>query len=198
MCRAGAGDVGPALFAVDKGYQANAACGTGVSAGTCPPPRRADAAWCRHVDGGGPLHTCAAQNPLRLRSGKDTLVLGPALAVRDLSAYPAPAPGATRPLRAARVNAVAADDEHVYAATTGLPGSPGAVLRLRVPVAAAARDQINPAFLLAPSRLDRLTRLVETWWPEAIAPSDIADPALWEAAAAAHAALETFLADPTV
>lgn len=77
-------------------------------------------------------------------------------------------------------------------------GGGPACLRLRVPVAAAARDQINPAFLLAPSRLDRLTRLVETWWPEAIAPSDIADPALWEAAAAAHAALETFLADPTV
>ena len=42
-----------------------------------------------------------------------------------------------------------------------------------------------------------LIRLVETWWPEAIAPSDLADPALWEAAAAAHAALETHLKIPT-
>lgn len=77
-------------------------------------------------------------------------------------------------------------------------GGGPACLRLRVPVTADARDQINPAFLLDHARLDRLIRLVETWWPEAIAPSDLADPALWEAAAAAHAALETYLNVPTV
>ncbi|ATC23582.1 N-succinylarginine dihydrolase [Caulobacter vibrioides] len=77
-------------------------------------------------------------------------------------------------------------------------GGGPACLRLRVPVAAAARDQINPAFLLDHARLDRLTRLVETWWPRAIAPSDLTDPALWEAAMVAHAALETFLTAPTV
>lgn len=77
-------------------------------------------------------------------------------------------------------------------------GGGPACLRLRVPVTADARDQINPAFLLDHARLDRLIRLVETWWPEAIAPSDLADPALWEAAAAAHAALETHLNVPTV
>jgi len=36
---------------------------------------------------------------------------------------------------------------------------------------------------------------VETYWPEAIAPGDLADPALWDQARAAHAALEQAIAD---
>jgi len=69
-------------------------------------------------------------------------------------------------------------------------GGGPACLRLRVPVDAAARGGIDPRFLLDQARWERLTRTVEAHWPEAIAPADLTDPALWDEARAAHAALE--------
>ncbi|WP_332766780.1 N-succinylarginine dihydrolase [Phenylobacterium sp.] len=69
-------------------------------------------------------------------------------------------------------------------------GGGPACLRLRVPVDEAARGGIDPRFLLDEARWERLTRTVEAHWPEAIAPQDLTDPALWAQARAAHAALE--------
>ncbi|MDP3747121.1 MAG: N-succinylarginine dihydrolase [Phenylobacterium sp.] len=69
-------------------------------------------------------------------------------------------------------------------------GGGPACLRLRVPVDEAAKAGIDPRFLLNEARWERLTRTVEAHWPEAIAPQDLTDPALWAQARAAHAALE--------
>lgn len=68
-------------------------------------------------------------------------------------------------------------------------GGGPACLRLRVPVDGPARAGIDPRFLLDEARWERLTRTVEVHWPEAIAPKDLTDPALWAQARAAHAAL---------
>lgn len=73
-------------------------------------------------------------------------------------------------------------------------GGGPACLRLRVPASEAALAGIDPAFLLDERRWDALMRLVETWWPEAIAPDDLRNPDLWSAAAAAHDALDAHLA----
>lgn len=73
-------------------------------------------------------------------------------------------------------------------------GGGPACLRLRVPVDAAALAGIDPRFILTPARCDRLAKVVETHWPEAIAPADLTDPALWKAARGAHAALEAWIA----
>lgn len=69
-------------------------------------------------------------------------------------------------------------------------GGGPACLRLRVPVDEAARGGIDPRFLLDEARWERLIRTVEAHWPEAIAPQDLTDPALWAQARAAHAALD--------
>lgn len=69
-------------------------------------------------------------------------------------------------------------------------GGGPACLRLRVPVDDAAKAGIDPRFILDEARWERLTRTVEAHWPEAIAPGDLTDPALWDEARAAHAALE--------
>ncbi|MDB5685705.1 MAG: succinylarginine dihydrolase [Rhizorhabdus sp.] len=73
-------------------------------------------------------------------------------------------------------------------------GGGPACLRLRVPVDEAARAAIDPRFLLDERRWDGLCRLVEAHWPEAIDAGDLADPALWDAALAAHDMLDGFLA----
>ncbi|HEX8231812.1 MAG TPA: N-succinylarginine dihydrolase [Caulobacteraceae bacterium] len=68
-------------------------------------------------------------------------------------------------------------------------GGGPACLRLRVPVSEQARAAIDPRFLLDERKWEALARLVERAWPETIAPSDLADPALWAQARAAHAEL---------
>jgi succinylarginine dihydrolase len=65
-------------------------------------------------------------------------------------------------------------------------GGGPACLRLRV-VADPAR--VDPRFLLDAAKADRLERLVERWWPEAIAPSDMTNADLWAQVKAARAAL---------
>lgn len=68
-------------------------------------------------------------------------------------------------------------------------GGGPACLRLRVPLEAEALAAVDPRFLVDERKLDRLERLVESHWPEAIAPADLANPGLWQQCAAAHAAL---------
>lgn len=73
-------------------------------------------------------------------------------------------------------------------------GGGPACLRLRVPVDEPGLAGMDSRFLLTPARWERLARTVEAHWPEAIAPADLTDPALWEAARGAHAALEALIA----
>ncbi len=72
-------------------------------------------------------------------------------------------------------------------------GGGPACLRLRVPASEAAIQAIAPGFLLDEPRWDALVRLVEHWWPETITPVDLRNPNLWDAAAAAHDALEALI-----
>jgi succinylarginine dihydrolase len=65
-------------------------------------------------------------------------------------------------------------------------GGGPACLRLRV-VADPAR--VDARFLLDEAKADRLERLVERWWPEAIGPADMTNPDLWRGVKAARAAL---------
>ena len=44
-------------------------------------------------------------------------------------------------------------------------------------------------FLVDEAKLDRIAALIEAWWPERIAPADLADPALPGRVAAARSAL---------
>jgi succinylarginine dihydrolase len=74
-------------------------------------------------------------------------------------------------------------------------GGGPACLRLRVPVSDTARAAIHPGYLLTPGRWDALALLVEGSWPETVAPGDLRDPALWETARAADAALRDFIRD---
>ncbi|WP_199555471.1 N-succinylarginine dihydrolase [Sandaracinobacteroides hominis] len=68
-------------------------------------------------------------------------------------------------------------------------GGGPACLRLRVPLSDAALAAVDARFLLDAAKIDRLERLVERWWPEAIAPDDLGKPELWAACGAAHDAL---------
>jgi succinylarginine dihydrolase len=65
-------------------------------------------------------------------------------------------------------------------------GGGPACLRLRV-VADPAR--VDARFLLDEAKADRLERLVERWWPEAIGPADMTNPDLWRQVKAARKAL---------
>lgn len=65
-------------------------------------------------------------------------------------------------------------------------GGGPACLRLRV---VADPATVDPRFLVDHARLDRIAAVVEEYWPETIAPGDIADPALIVAIEAARAAL---------
>lgn len=68
-------------------------------------------------------------------------------------------------------------------------GGGPACLRLRVPLTDEALAAVDPRFRIDERKLDRLERLVESHWPEAIAPADLAHPDLWAQCADAHAAL---------
>ena len=72
-------------------------------------------------------------------------------------------------------------------------GGGPACLRLRVAVNAAARAAIDARFLIDATKADALERLVESHWPETIAPGDLGNPALWEQAWAARTALTRLL-----
>ncbi|WP_439544797.1 N-succinylarginine dihydrolase [Sandarakinorhabdus sp.] len=65
-------------------------------------------------------------------------------------------------------------------------GGGPACLRLRV---VADPGQVDARFLLDDAKADRLERLVERWWPECIAPADMANPDLWAQVKTARAAL---------
>lgn len=73
-------------------------------------------------------------------------------------------------------------------------GGGPACLRLRVPVDGPARAAIDQRFLLTPERWAALSRVVEAYWPERIAPDDLLSPDLWAQARAAHDALEAVIA----
>jgi succinylarginine dihydrolase len=68
-------------------------------------------------------------------------------------------------------------------------GGGPACLRLRVPLSAEALAAVDPRFRVDEAKLDVLERLVETWWPEAIAPDDLGSPDLMGACRAARSAL---------
>lgn len=68
-------------------------------------------------------------------------------------------------------------------------GGGPACLRLRVAVSEAALAAIDPRFLFGDAKADALERLIETHWPESIAPDDLGNPALWETAWEARRAL---------
>lgn len=75
-------------------------------------------------------------------------------------------------------------------------GGGPACLRLRVQMPDAALAAVDPRFLLDHGKLDGLARLVERWWPNAIAPPDLGNPDLWAECRAARAALLAFLGIP--
>jgi succinylarginine dihydrolase len=68
-------------------------------------------------------------------------------------------------------------------------GGGPACLRLRVPLSDAALAAVDARFLASPRALDAAEAVVERWWPERIAPTDLAEPELWEACAAARGEL---------
>jgi succinylarginine dihydrolase len=68
-------------------------------------------------------------------------------------------------------------------------GGGPACLRLRVALSDETLAAVDPRFLVDMAKLDRLERLVERWWPEAIAVSDLSNAALWQQCHAGHAAL---------
>lgn len=65
-------------------------------------------------------------------------------------------------------------------------GGGPACLRLRVALSSQALAAVDSRFLVNGQKLDRLERLVERWWPEAIAPDALSDPDLWGQCHAAH------------
>jgi len=75
-------------------------------------------------------------------------------------------------------------------------GGGPACLRLHVALPPADVARLDGRFILDERRFDLLARLVETHWPERIAPQDLGDPQLWRSAWAALDALEALLADP--
>jgi succinylarginine dihydrolase len=68
-------------------------------------------------------------------------------------------------------------------------GGGPACLRLRVQLSADALAAVDGRFLVDPATLDRLERLVEQLWPEAVAPADLALPQFWADTRAARSAL---------
>jgi succinylarginine dihydrolase len=65
-------------------------------------------------------------------------------------------------------------------------GGGPACLRLRV---VADPATVDPRFLVDAPQLDRIAALIEAWWPERIAPGDLADPDLHGRIEAARSAL---------
>ncbi|MBT2188202.1 N-succinylarginine dihydrolase [Sphingobium nicotianae] len=72
-------------------------------------------------------------------------------------------------------------------------GGGPACLRLRVLLSEEAERAVNSAHLLDTRGADALEALIGRWWPERIAPSDIALPQTWEALWAATTALGDYL-----
>lgn len=68
-------------------------------------------------------------------------------------------------------------------------GGGPACLRLRVALSDAALAAVDSRFLVDAAKIDRLERLVEQWWPEAIAPAELSNADLWRQCHAAHDAL---------
>lgn len=68
-------------------------------------------------------------------------------------------------------------------------GGGPACLRLRVQLDAAALAAIDRRFLLDEAKCDRIAQVIEREWPEAIAPGDLPDPALWRQCVQARHAL---------
>ncbi len=68
-------------------------------------------------------------------------------------------------------------------------GGGPACLRLRVAVDESAVPAIDQRFVLDDVKWEALASLVEAHWPEAIAPSDLGNPEMWQAAWEARAAL---------
>lgn len=68
-------------------------------------------------------------------------------------------------------------------------GGGPACLRLRVALSEAAEQALDPRFLPDEHGLDALARLITTWWPERIAPTDLGNPDLWKDCHAARLAL---------
>jgi succinylarginine dihydrolase len=69
-------------------------------------------------------------------------------------------------------------------------GGGPACLRLRVVCDPAT---VDPRFLVDDARLDQIAEVVGTYWPEAIAPDDLANPDLWREIETARAALLSLL-----
>jgi succinylarginine dihydrolase len=65
-------------------------------------------------------------------------------------------------------------------------GGGPACLRLRV---VADPATVDPRFLVDEAKLDRIAAIITAWWPEQIAPDDLADPELQGRIAAARSAL---------
>ena len=70
-------------------------------------------------------------------------------------------------------------------------GGGPACLRLRIVADPAA---IDPRFIVDEAKLDRIANVVKRFWPETIAPADLAVPNLWTEIATARAALLAELA----
>lgn len=68
-------------------------------------------------------------------------------------------------------------------------GGGPACLRLRVPLSDAEFAAVDQRFIMDDGKLDRLERLVQTYWPERIDPADLASPDLWQQCRNAYAGL---------
>ena len=69
-------------------------------------------------------------------------------------------------------------------------GGGPACLRLRV---VADPDKVDPRFLVDEAKLERIEACIAAEWPEQIAPTDLADPALWDRIEQARRALHALL-----
>lgn len=65
-------------------------------------------------------------------------------------------------------------------------GGGPACLRLRVLVSDEAAHSINAAHLLTERSADRIERVIDTYWPEDVAPTDLGLPEFWQQAAQAR------------
>ena len=75
-------------------------------------------------------------------------------------------------------------------------GGGPACLRLRVAASEEATAAIDQRFILDEAKWAALDRLVETWWPETLAPADLGHSDTWHALRAASDALAAHLGMP--
>lgn len=90
---------------------------------------------------------------------------------------------------AARSNSAISEVKVIDVRESMRNGGGPACLRLRVVVDDAALAAIDSRFLLDEAKIAALETLVAQYWPEAIAPEELGEPALWAQCWAAHAAL---------